>query len=89
MKRSTIVTVVFLGAMGAVLLWSTLRAQQVECEVCITFNGQERCATASAASEDEAWASAQMAACGPVTSGMNESIACQNRMPTSRSCSAR
>lgn len=75
--------------MGAVLLWSTLRAQQAECEVCVTFNGQERCATASANNEEDAWVQAQLAACGPITAGMNESIACQNRMPTSRSCSSR
>jgi hypothetical protein len=28
-------------------------------------------------------------ACGPVASGMNESIACQNRPPVSQQCTAR
>lgn len=89
MKRSTVITLVFLLAIGAVLVWSTLRAQQAECEVCVAFGGGERCATASANSEEEAAAAAQVAACGPLTSGMNESIACQNRPPVSRSCRVR
>ncbi len=89
MKRSTLVTIAFLAIIGSVLLWTTLRSQQAECTVCVAFNGQNQCATASASSEQEAAVAAQVAACGPLASGMNESIACQNRPPVSRSCSAR
>ncbi|HLV26651.1 MAG TPA: hypothetical protein VKZ41_10075 [Gemmatimonadales bacterium] len=89
MKRSTIVTIAFLVAIGGVLLYTTLRSQQAECTVCVAFNGENRCATASANSEAEAATAAQVAACGPLTSGMNDAIACQSRPPVSRSCSAR
>ena len=89
MKRGTILTIVVLGALAAYLAWSTLQAQQVECEVCVTYEGRSNCATASAASEDEAAQSAQRTACGPVAAGMNATIACGNRPATSRQCRTR
>lgn len=89
MKRSTVLTLVFLVAMGGVLLWSTLRAQNVECRVCVEFGGGRNCATAIAASEEEAARSAHTTACGVLTNGMNESIACGNRPPVERSCRVR
>jgi hypothetical protein len=71
------------------LLWTTLGAQQVECEVCVEYAGQRNCATASNETEEAALASAQMTACGPVASGMNDVIACQNRPPVTRQCRTR
>lgn len=89
MKRSTLLTLVFLVAIGGVLLWSTLRSQNVECRVCMEFGGGRNCATAIAVNEVEAARSAQTTACGILTNGMNESIACSNRQPVERSCRAR
>ncbi|HEY0971507.1 MAG TPA: hypothetical protein VGE02_11125 [Gemmatimonadales bacterium] len=86
MSRGTIITLILFIGLGGVLLWSTLRSQTAECTVCVEFNGQRNCATASAASEDEATRSAQTTACGVLTNGMNETIACQNRPPVQRSC---
>lgn len=86
MSRSTIITVVGLTILVAVLAWSTLRSQAVECTVCVEFAGARNCATALAANEIEAMRSAHSTACGPVTSGMNESLACGNRAPVERSC---
>lgn len=71
------------------LLWTTLGAQQVECEVCVEYGGQRNCATASNETEDAAAAAAQTTACGPVTAGMNDVIACQNRPPVTRQCRTR
>ena len=85
-SRTRMVTVVVVLGFVAYLLWSTLSAQRVECTVTVEFNGARRTATASAASESEALTQAQNVACGPITSGMNESIACSNRPPVSRQC---
>jgi hypothetical protein len=89
MKRSTLLTLVFLVGIGGVLLWSTMRSQNVECTVCMEFGGGRNCATAIAVDEAEAARSAQATACGVLTAGMNESIACANRPPVERSCRAR
>jgi hypothetical protein len=86
MKRGTIITIVLVLAFGALLLFNTLSAQKVECTVCVDFNGKHNCATASHAAEAEARSAAQTTACGPIASGMNESIACGRVVPTSAQC---
>jgi hypothetical protein len=68
------------------LLWSTLASQRVECSVTVAFGGAQNSAVASAGSEVDALREAQTAACGPLTSGMDESVACGRRPPISRHC---
>lgn len=86
MKRSTLLTILVAAAFGALLLYSTLSSQQVECSVTISFNGRTNSATASGANETQALQQAQATACGPVASGMNESIACGRIVPVAKSC---
>jgi hypothetical protein len=85
-KRSTLVTVGAIVVFGAYLLYSTLTSQKYSCTVSITYQGRTGTATASAASEQDATQQAQTTACGPITSGMNESIACSNTAPTKTEC---
>lgn len=89
MKPKTLMTVAAILAFVALLAYSTLSAQKVTCTVCVEFNGRQNCASASHSDEIEATRSAQNTACGPVTSGMNETIACGNRPPVSRNCRAK
>lgn len=86
MKRSTIITIAVAVAFGVMLLYSTLTSQNVECSVTIEYNGRTNSATASGASESEALQQAQTTACGPIISGMNESIACGKVVPVAKSC---
>ena len=58
MKRGPIITLVVVALFVGLLAISTLRAQRVECEVCVVFDGSRNYAAASAASEDEAAESA-------------------------------
>lgn len=87
MSRTTLLTVVALLSLVGFLAWSTMHSQVVECRACVEFAGGRNCAIASAATEAEAVRSAQITACGPLTSGMNESIACGNRPVVEQSCS--
>ena len=73
----------------AFLTWSTLSAQKVTCQICVQFNGSRNCASASHETEAEAVRSAQTTACGPLSSGMNDIIACEARPPVSQTCSAK
>lgn len=86
MKRSTLVTIGALLVFGALLLYNTLSSQKYSCTVSVTYLGRSGTATASAASENEAKQQAQTTACGPITSGMNESIACSNTPPAIAEC---
>jgi hypothetical protein len=86
MKRSTLLTLAAVLAFAAMLLYSTLSAQKAECEVCVSFNGRDNCATARGSSEVEAARSAQSTACGTIASGMAETINCGNVVPTRKRC---
>ena len=85
-NRGKLFTLIALLAFAAMLLWSTLTSQRVECDVTVTFAGGEGSASASAATEADALREAQTAACGPLASGMNESIACSRVPPVRRQC---
>ena len=84
--RSRTVTILVVLAFFAFLLYSTLTSQRYECTVTVEFQGSQRTATASGATEDAAAQQAQTAACGPMARGMDESIACSRRQPVKRQC---
>lgn len=85
-NRGRLLTLLVLLTFAGFLLWSTLSSQRVECTVTVAFNNARNSATASAASEADATREAQTAACGPLATGMNESIACGRIPPVSRQC---
>lgn len=89
MKRGTIITLALALGFAALLLYSTLSAQNVECSACVTFNGQTNCATASAENESEALRQAVSTACGILTQGMDESIRCAGMPPQRPQCRTR
>jgi hypothetical protein len=85
-NRRRLVTLLIVLAFGAFLLWSTLASQHVECTVTVAFSGISGTGSASAASEADAAREAQTAACGPLTRGMNERLACSRIPPVTRRC---
>lgn len=89
MSRRKIVTILIVIGFFGLLLYNTLSAQKATCEVCVEYNGRRNCATASHESADEATHSAQATACGPLTNGMNDQIACGRRPPVSTQCRTR
>ena len=88
MRRGTLATIAVIATLAGFLLWSTLSSQNAECTVCVEYGGRN-CATASAQSELEAARQAQNTACGVLTGGMNDAIACGNRPPVTQSCQAK
>ena len=87
-SRGRLVTLLLVLLFGGYLLWSTLASQHVECSVEVTFKGAAGTGTASAASQDDAVREAQTAACGPLTQGMNDRIACSRVPPARTKCRA-
>ncbi len=89
MKASVVGTIVVaILAFIGVVVWGTLQGAEVECEVCLVFDGEEVCRLGRGESEVEALAAAHSSTCGGNTSGMAESIACMNRIPERSSCPA-
>lgn len=86
MSRNVIITLIFVALVGG-LMWSALQGvDNVECEVCITFDGETVCRTGRGRDQEAAVNSAQTAACAVLAIGREETIRCGNTQPTSVSC---
>jgi hypothetical protein len=86
MKSTRILTAVFLVGLGGLVVWLASSIGQVECRVCMEFGGRYNCATAAAATADEAVQSARTTACGTISGGVRDSIACNGATPAEQSC---
>ncbi len=86
MKKSHMITVMSLLALGGVLVLLSMQISQVECEVCMDFKGRKNCATAAAPTEAEAFRSGRMTACGTIAAGVRDSFACDSAKPASVTC---
>ena len=89
MKKSTLITIAIVLGFAGLLLYSTLSAQLVECDACVTFNGKTNCAKASGVNETEALRTAVNTACGTIAQGMDESIRCAGLPPERPLCRTR
>lgn len=88
MKRKSIGWIVAVGTVLvlAYLVYGTTRLVQVECSLCVEFNGQRECPKGTGTSTDNAKRAAQKAACGVLAAGMDQTIACERTMPTDVQC---
>ena len=78
---------VLLGAVFvAALIYATLSEAQVECEVCMDFQGASVCRTASAADRDASVRGAVMTACAVLSGGVTQGLACDRTPPRSVRC---
>ena len=83
MSKPVIAGIVFVLAVLAVIIYSTLNLAKYRVEVCVTFNGRSDCRIASADTEEHALRSATSNACGLLASGVTDSLACEHGTPTS------
>ncbi len=85
-RRRTLALIVAVVVFAVAIVMGSMRTVQAECELCVSFQGQTNCRRGSGADEAEARRAAQKAACALMASGMNESIACGNTLPTNVQC---
>jgi hypothetical protein len=71
----------FIVAVLAVLIYTSLDYHQFEVEVCITYRGRRACGTAAGANREEALRAATNNACSSIAGGMTENIACSRTEP--------
>ena len=89
MKRSTLLTLAVILAIAALFFYMTTAKASQECTVCMEFRGARNCATAVGPTEEQAREGAQTTACGPIASGMDQSIACGRTPPATVQCRTR
>ncbi len=82
MKKSTriILPLIFL-AFAAYTIYSTTTLGHVKCRVCMEFEGNVACRTASGATRKDALQAAKDNACAQLTSGMTNSRMCTAQEP--------
>ncbi len=83
MKPTVWIGIAFAAIVIGAVAFSTFHSQPFRCRVCISYNGQTDCRTASAASRQEAQRSATTAACAHLAGGVSDSIRCENTQPQS------
>ena len=88
-KRSTLLTLVVVAAVAALFFYMTTAHASTQCDVCMTYHDRTNCASAVGATDKAAREGAQTTACGPLASGMDQSIACGRTPPASVQCRPR
>jgi hypothetical protein len=83
MNKTVTIGIVFVVAVLAFLVYSSLRIAKYRVEVCVAFRGGNQCRTASADTQDHALRSAQSNACALLTSGVTETMQCERETPSS------
>jgi hypothetical protein len=84
---SWVTATVLLGLIGFVV-WTSIHAGTVRCEVCIEFGGRRACRAVDAATEQEARTSAINNACAFLASGVTQVMACERTPPARADCSS-
>ncbi|MCP5056027.1 MAG: hypothetical protein GY937_04790 [bacterium] len=79
-------TVLGVAAFIGLLVMTTLRSGQVECEVCVVTKAGSHCSRAAGADREEAMVGALRAACGTAAGAMDDELACTDRAPQRITC---
>ena len=83
MKKSVWLGILFLALIVGYVVYSTMSAGRIRCQVCITYRGQQACRTASASTRELAQRTATENACAQISSGITDSNQCHNTPPDS------
>ncbi|MSV35164.1 MAG: hypothetical protein EXQ47_06130 [Bryobacterales bacterium] len=84
--KAAIVTVVFGVVMMGIIAYETMGLRQVECEVCMEFEGRKKCLLVKGESEENAMQTAKDNACSFITNGRAEGFRCSSTPPASVKC---
>jgi hypothetical protein len=83
MNKTVIIGVVFVVAVIAFIVYSSMSAAQYRVEVCMNYQGRTSCRTASADTQEHALRSATSNACALIASGVTDTMACERAEPSS------
>jgi preprotein translocase subunit SecF len=85
-SKTALAAAIFVFAVAALIVYSTLALGARSCEVCIEFQGRTQCRSAKGSTTEEAVRTAAENACSFLASGVTGSIACANTPPKSVKC---
>ncbi|MEO8098880.1 MAG: hypothetical protein ABI811_14355 [Acidobacteriota bacterium] len=82
MKKPVLVGILIVAVILGIMVYSSMTLTSNRVEVCIQFNGQSRCKTASASTQQDAIRTATTNACGEIAGGVTDTMACLRTEPT-------
>ena len=85
-SKVTLVAAVFGAILLLLILYASMGLGQYSCEVCMEFNGRQKCRSAAGATREEAQRTATDNVCSFLASGMTESIRCTQTPPVNLKC---
>ncbi len=86
MKKGTILTIVFLGAIAYLSISMIWTGSKYQCNVCITYNGIEVCQDVEGMDKSDVIQNGVSTACAGATNGRTESMECGMTPPTKVVC---
>ncbi|MBI4459968.1 MAG: hypothetical protein HY648_07910 [Acidobacteria bacterium] len=85
-SKAAIVGILFAVFFLALVIYETLGQRQYECELCMEFEGRNKCLTVRGESEQQAMQTAKENACSFITNGRSEGFRCSQTPPASVRC---
>ena len=86
MSRAGILSLVVVIVVAAMVWYALQGTSQVTCNVCMTWNGEQRCQEAAGTTQQEAIDRARTAICAVLTQGRADNMKCGDQMPDSVEC---
>lgn len=87
--RSALWTLAVLGALAALVIWTSLSQVRWECDVWMEYRGRGEHRIGASATREDALRSAVTSACATLASGMADSMACDRTPPERVECRER
>jgi hypothetical protein len=87
--QSGIIFLLVAAGFVALLLRDMGSGSQVQCSLCVEFEGRTQCATGQGVDQASALQSAQTVACAPLAGGPNQAFRCSAEPPRQVSCAER
>ena len=86
LSKGTLIGIVFGVLFLRAIIYQTLGMRQYECEVCVEFDGQTKCLSVKAESEQQAIQTGRDNACSFLTGNRAESFRCSQTPPATFRC---
>jgi len=86
MSKPAIVGILFAVLLFGVVVYQTVFTPQIECNVCVDFEGRQKCLTVRGESETDVLQTGKDNACSFVTTGRAEAFRCSGTPPTKTEC---
>ena len=86
LSKAAIAAIFFALLLFGLIIYQTMNLGQTECEVCVVFEGREKCLTVKGESEQQVMQTGKDNACSFITEGRAEAFRCSDTPPASVQC---